>query len=226
MFDFDGAIADWRQEMAAGGLESSELLDELECHLREEADRQERAGVERQRAFEVAARQIGPVSLLRNEFAKVTGSAGGLERMKQLILTLAGVPAPALVTTMNTSSSFKESEPRWATYTKAAGFLAPALGLWAFSVTFLFPKLNQICLHAGVGLPLVCRAALLVTEHCLLIGGAFILLLGLLEWRSSRWPTYRRAVVGIGIFVLNSSVLVLITLMVFLALVAGPALAK
>jgi hypothetical protein len=37
------------------------------------------------------------------------------------------------------------------------------------------------------------------------MGRAIVLLLALLEWRSSKWPRYRRATVGIGTFLLNSN---------------------
>jgi hypothetical protein len=57
--------------MAAGGIKSPAVLDELESHLREEIDRQMRLGVEESRAFEIAAQKIGDGELLKAEFAKI-----------------------------------------------------------------------------------------------------------------------------------------------------------
>ena len=124
---------------------------------------------------------------------------------------------------MNTSSS--NIEPRWATYVKAAAFLAPAVCLWLFSTVFLIPKLKQLCADAGGDpLPSVIRLMIFLTQHGVFISGAIILMFVLLEWRSSQWPRYRRATVGIGTFLLNAAVLISIFLMVVTALLTAPAL--
>ena len=89
---------------------------------------------------------------------------------------------------------------------------------------FLFPKLQQICRDAGVAIPAVYQVTLFLREYFVFIGGGIMLALVLLERRSSRWPRYRRAAIGVGVFLLNTAVLVLITLMFILALLAAPAL--
>ncbi|MCI0627626.1 MAG: hypothetical protein L0387_39250 [Acidobacteria bacterium] len=45
------------------------------------------------------------------------------------------------------------------------------------------------------------------TQHGLLILGALIAVLVLLEWRSDRWARYRGTVTGIGVFLFNSAIL-------------------
>jgi hypothetical protein len=53
-----------------------------------------------------------------------------------------------------------------------------------------------------------------------------VLVLAGLEWRSTAWPRYRRATIGVGTFLLNSVVLIAIFLMVVSALIAAPALMR
>ncbi len=45
-----------------------------------------------------------------------------------------------------------------------------------------------------------------------------------LEWRSTKWPRYRRATIGAMAFVLNTIVLLSFFMMFLTALVAAPAL--
>jgi hypothetical protein len=195
------------------------VLNELESHLRDDVEHQTRSGAAAEQAFEAAARRIGHAGVLKHEFAKVGGEAP--ERVKHAILTLAGIPT--LATNMNTTNT--NIEPRWATYLKAAVFLVPALGLWTLSTVFIFPKLQQICRDAGVAIPSVYRLTNFVTEYIVLLCGAVILALIGLEWRASKWPKYRRASVGIAVFLLNTAVMILIFVMVVLAILAAPGLA-
>jgi len=219
MFDLDQGIAEWRRQMVAGGVKAPEVLDELESHLRDEVEQQEFAGSSPEEAFKVAVQQIGQAAALEGEFDKVGRRSSAL--IKDAVLTLAGIPNQYVDASMNTSSF----EPRWATYLKATAFLAPALFLWALSVVFVVPKVQQICAEAGGHrLPGFVRVMLGLTEHSVLISGAIILLLILLEWRSITWPRYRRATVGIGTFVLNSAVLISIFVLVVVALTFAPAL--
>jgi hypothetical protein len=74
MFNLDQAIGDWRRQMAAGGINSAEVLDELESHLRDDVERQARAGTDAQRAFDSAVRRLGSAKALRREFAKSGGA--------------------------------------------------------------------------------------------------------------------------------------------------------
>ena len=159
-------------------------------------------------------------------FDKTSGTKKAAERVKRAILTLAGIPNQYPTILMNTSNC--TIEPRWATYIKAAGFLVPAVSLLAFSSVFLVPKVQQICRDAGLAVPILFRIVIAmvlnIREHGMLIVGAILLMLALLEWRSGKWPRYRRSSIGFGVFVVNSAVLVLITAMFTLALMAAPAL--
>jgi hypothetical protein len=80
MFDREQAIARWRRQMIAGGIKMTEVLDELESHLREDLERQVQSGLSAERAFEVSVQQIGQAGLLKREFAKVGRSKWTLFR--------------------------------------------------------------------------------------------------------------------------------------------------
>src|SRR5689334_19309561 len=129
MFDLDLAIAKWRKQMAAGGVCSNRVLDELESHLHDDVDQQIGAGLDAQRAFENAVHHLGPAAALESEFEKIEETNGTPGRASDLFLVMAGVTHNHQNETMNTSSS--NLEPRWATCLKAAAFLAPALFLWS-----------------------------------------------------------------------------------------------
>jgi hypothetical protein len=64
MFDLEKAITSWRRQIAAEGLISPEVLDELESHLREEIERQVRSGVSEERAYEAGISSIGDTRAL------------------------------------------------------------------------------------------------------------------------------------------------------------------
>ena len=71
MFNVEQAISDWRRKMVAGGIDSAEVLDELESHLSEEIERQVRSGSEANDAFQDAVRRIGLGGALKAEFDKI-----------------------------------------------------------------------------------------------------------------------------------------------------------
>lgn len=71
MFELNRAIADWRHELAAGGIASSEVLDELESHLRDDVERRTRSGAKPEGALQSAIEQIGGIKNLKAEFEKV-----------------------------------------------------------------------------------------------------------------------------------------------------------
>src|ERR1044072_3724097 len=89
MPDLEEKIAEWRRQMAVGGIKSRPLLDELESHLREDVERQIRLGLSPQQAFEAAVQRIGQASALKMEFKKV----GATERtqMKRIVAILAAL---------------------------------------------------------------------------------------------------------------------------------------
>jgi hypothetical protein len=228
MFDLEQAVADWRQQMAESGLRQPELLDELESHLRDAFESQVRSGLGPQQAFDAAIQSVGQANLLKHEFAK---SLTAFDRFKHVVLTFAGIPNHNLATNMNTS----HTEPAWATYLKAAAFLLPAIFLATLSAIWVVPKLQQICVVAGVPEATAgtfwnltqssIRTMLLFSEHGHLIAGGIILLLILLEWRSTQWPRYRRATVSFGAFVVNTFVLIALFMMFMAAILAAPGMA-
>jgi uncharacterized membrane protein len=71
MFNLDKAIADWRRQMAAGGIKTPVPLEELESHLHDEIERQMESGLSEQKAFEISVRQIGQPEMLKREFKKI-----------------------------------------------------------------------------------------------------------------------------------------------------------
>jgi len=71
MFNLEQAIADWRQNMLACGIETPVPLEELELHLREEIERNVKAGMEQNSAFETAVQSIGDARMLIAEFKKL-----------------------------------------------------------------------------------------------------------------------------------------------------------
>jgi len=152
--------------------------------------------------------------------------AFGLEEATHRRTATAGhVGAP-----VNTSPT--NIEAGWATYLKATASLVPAVFLWAISIVFVMPKLKQICSSAvGVGDASFWKVThlnfgimSLFHDDGIFIAGAIILMLILLEWRSSKWPRYRRAAVGIVALLLNSVVLISIFMMVVTATVAASVL--
>lgn len=71
MFNLDQAIFEWRRKMISAGIKSSDVLDELEGHLREDIERRVRAGADASRVFEVAVARFGEPCALKMEFDRV-----------------------------------------------------------------------------------------------------------------------------------------------------------
>jgi hypothetical protein len=71
MFDLDQAMAEWRRQMLAGGIETPVPLEELESHLCEDVAQQIRSGASPEQAFSVAVERIGGAGELKREFEKV-----------------------------------------------------------------------------------------------------------------------------------------------------------
>lgn len=70
MFNPEQAIAEWRKQMLAAGIKTPVPLEELESHLREDAERQMSSGLGAQQAFEIAIKRIGQADALKSEFKK------------------------------------------------------------------------------------------------------------------------------------------------------------
>jgi hypothetical protein len=74
MRDLEEKIAQWRKRMAAGGVKTSAVLDELESHLRDEFQARILAGDSESVAFETATARIGSAGSLKMEFNKISGA--------------------------------------------------------------------------------------------------------------------------------------------------------
>jgi hypothetical protein len=86
MFNLHQAITEWRRQMAACGIKSSEVLDELESHLRDDIEMQMRSGLDPQPAFEAAVQRIGQTNALTAEFKKIGGRKWAwLRKLKSLV---------------------------------------------------------------------------------------------------------------------------------------------
>jgi hypothetical protein len=235
MFDLEQSISDWRREMKSAGIKSPVPLDELENHLRDDVERQTKSGRTEAEAFDSAVGEMGRARELKSEFKKAGETL--YERAKHALLALTGITNPQLAINMNMPNSNLNVEPRWTTYLKASAFLMPAAFLWLFSAIFLLPKLREICNATGSAAfnfpqaPGIFRTSAIIgqgmvflTAHWIQTVGAVIFALILLEWRFNGWSRYRRASLGVGIFLFNFAVLLSITLMVLSALLGANAL--
>ena len=97
MFDLEPAIADWRQQMLAAGIKTPVPLEELEIHLRDEIERQTKAGLNPQDAFTSAVHKLGSAHTVQNEFMKVDKIHSALKwQLTEIGLTLATILVPLL----------------------------------------------------------------------------------------------------------------------------------
>ncbi|MGH7971605.1 MAG: permease prefix domain 1-containing protein [Limisphaerales bacterium] len=71
MFDLNQAISDWRQQMTAGGVKRSAVMDELEGHLRAEIASLVSNGMSEADAFRSAESRLGDARTVGNEFKKL-----------------------------------------------------------------------------------------------------------------------------------------------------------
>lgn len=71
IFNPEQAIAEWRRQMSAAGIQTPAHLDELENHLRDEIGRQTDSGLNPSAAFLNAIQKLGAASAVHNEFKKV-----------------------------------------------------------------------------------------------------------------------------------------------------------
>jgi hypothetical protein len=119
-------------------------------------------------------------------------------------------------------------EPWWRTYLRGAAFSIPALLVLAFSSVYLFPKLETLWRDARFGASsatiTAVQTAYFMTRHFFIIAATVAGTLVLLEWRSRSWPQYRRVSVCVTAFLVNTAILVFITVMFMTALMAAPAL--
>lgn len=71
MFNLEQSIKEWRRQMLAAGVKTPAPLNELELHLREDVEKQAKAGLSEAEAFTGAVQKIGEAQSIKKEFEKV-----------------------------------------------------------------------------------------------------------------------------------------------------------
>jgi hypothetical protein len=89
MFDLEQAACEWRRQMRSAGFKSPELLDELECHLRDDVEHHMDEGASPQQAFEEAVRRMGQGSSLRREFQITHLTDPMKQKLRTLLIAIA-----------------------------------------------------------------------------------------------------------------------------------------
>jgi hypothetical protein len=89
MFNLEQSIAEWRRKMADAGIKSSEVLDELESHLRDDVEQRTRAGADAAHALQMATKQFGQARPLKAEFERIENSER--KYMKRGLIITAGI---------------------------------------------------------------------------------------------------------------------------------------
>jgi hypothetical protein len=116
MFNLEQAISEWRRHMLAVGFKNSDVMDELESHLREDVAQQVQSGEGAEQAFEAAVQRVGQASLLKREFAKLRGKKWPLLGKLKAIFVGSVVPFPSLSTftptALRTLELAREEAPR------------------------------------------------------------------------------------------------------------------
>ena len=98
MFNLEQSISEWREQMLSAGVKNPEIVDELESHLREDWARRVQSGESEEQAFEGAVQGVGQASLLKHEFAKLSGKKWAWLRKLKGIVAGAFDPVPSLRT--------------------------------------------------------------------------------------------------------------------------------
>lgn len=98
MFNLEQSISEWRGQMLSAGVKNPDIVDELESHLREDWARRVQSGASEEQAFEGAVQGVGQASLLKHEFAKLSGKKWIWLRKLKGIMAGAFVPVPFLTT--------------------------------------------------------------------------------------------------------------------------------
>src|SRR5881394_286982 len=98
MFNLEQSISEWRRHMLSAGVNNPDIVDELESHLREDWARRVKSGESEEQAFEGAAQGVGQASVLKHEFAKLSGKKWAWLRKLKGIMAGAFDPVPSLST--------------------------------------------------------------------------------------------------------------------------------
>ena len=137
MFNLEKAIASWRKQLSASGINSPAVLDELEDHLRLEMERQVEQGLAAHRAFDAAVQKIGTSKMLRAEFTKT--ACCGENRQRKYKLAWMGIAALGYATPIGLSGRHLLSQlnvhERWLAM---AAFALTILSLFSGLIAYRF----------------------------------------------------------------------------------------
>jgi hypothetical protein len=135
MFDLERAISEWRGQLASKGLNSPDVLDELESHLREDAQQHVRLGSSQEQAFNAAVQRFGAREALKNEFKKISGGAEWLARLMGLV----GIALVAFIVWMSgyTFLQMELSPSEQIVAYAAVAFTLLTACAWRYAVPFL-----------------------------------------------------------------------------------------
>jgi hypothetical protein len=166
MFNLEQSIAEWRRKMVAAGIKSSEVLDELESHLREEVERQMRLGLAAEQAFNESVEKIGSGEKLEQEFTKMQA----LDRLgrREILRRWSAIAGAGFVYSVLASVWFMGARQGMMEITLmeialAGGAMAPMIGLgWAGNrLAKRLPAAKQeVIVIAAIGVIFVIAAAL------------------------------------------------------------------
>jgi hypothetical protein len=95
MFNLEQSISEWRGQMLSAGVKNPDIVDELESHLREDWARRVESGESEEQACEGAVQGVGQASLLKHEFAKLSGKRWAWLGKLKGIVAGAFVPVPS-----------------------------------------------------------------------------------------------------------------------------------
>lgn len=129
MPDLEKRIAEWRKRMAAGGVKTPAVLDELESHLREEIEQQMRVGANEERALANATQKIGPADALKAEFRK-NRYTSSLEKIMVGIAVLV-VAFGVFLTSVTMVLCYSSWGERLIGFAAAFGFIAMMIFGWS-----------------------------------------------------------------------------------------------
>lgn len=135
MFNLEQSITEWRRQMLAVGIKQA-ALEELESHLREEIEQQEKSGQTPQQAFEIAMKTIGPGTELNKEFKK-TGDP--LVTLVARFVSLVGIGCGSIAFLLSLWCLFLLffNQPDWVMKIQGLAALATAIFSWKYGYKFL-----------------------------------------------------------------------------------------
>ena len=151
MFDLEQAIANWRREMLAAGIQTPVPLEELESHLREDVEQHLREGLSAQQAFETAVGRMGQAGSLKLEFKKGNGVDKARLRRRgifafALIFVFYAVTFVCIL--LKNDLTFHE---RWAGFASVATTLLSLYAAWQILPRF-FPVITRKSVQSVIGL--------------------------------------------------------------------------